>query len=417
MASKYRLQPFGFLLVDKPPGITSAGVLNQLKSLLVRDPRFVHWWRGAPASEVRGLAGGWSPETNYQLDPPNPPVPPQGPRQAEQPDLRKKEVKLGHTGTLDQFASGLLVCPLGAATVLAGAFLEMNKTYDVEFEFGRQTDTLDPTGEITEVWSRERLESWRREKRLEEGRPESLAEVIEEKLAGWREQVPPDFSAKKIGGRRASDMARAGDAIQLKPKRVHIEFLSFHWDAENFRLRATIRGSSGTYIRAIGRDLGQYLGVPVLTRKLRRLALGPLVVPARSSDHPEEYRFQLYPGPELPQLFFPGIAFQKPEVERKALPALAAGKIPRWRDLQRKKSFQFEAPSEIRQIGERDSYVSLRDRNLVPLLLWSQNEELLACLGVKPLEWEKTLGRKEFFFQDDDPPPRWIRNLVARAES
>lgn len=171
------------------------------------------------------------------------------------------ERKVGHTGTLDPFASGLLVLCVGAATRLAEYLSGLEKTYESTALFGERTDTLDPEGEVVE-----RDGSWRRldgttvEKALA-----ALAEVAE--------QVPPQFSAKKVGGEAMYRKARRGERVDLPavPVRIsHLELLDLKLPRVRFRLRC----SSGTYVRAVARDLAASLGTCGRLEELRRTAIG-----------------------------------------------------------------------------------------------------------------------------------------------
>jgi len=170
------------------------------------------------------------------------------------------EPRIGHLGTLDPFATGVLVLLLGQATRLARFYRERDKTYEGTIRFGFSTDTYDRTGKPT---------SPERETKLDAGELRSaLAEFV-----GTRLQQPPPVSAKKVGGVRAYRLARKGEAPQLAPASVTIhemEILSLEGPFLRFRTRV----SSGTYIRSLAHDLGERFGVGAHLSQLRRTAAG-----------------------------------------------------------------------------------------------------------------------------------------------
>jgi tRNA pseudouridine55 synthase len=168
--------------------------------------------------------------------------------------------KAGHTGTLDPLATGLLVLCIGKATRLQAYLMGMEKTYEGTIQFGWATDSYDatgtPVGEAREV-SVEQID---------------FAPLVA-RFTGEIEQMPPAFSAKKVQGVRAYEMARKGEPVELKPKRVTIhEFtiLSVHGSTAQFR----VRSSAGTYVRSLAHDLGAAAGVPAHLKELRRTVIG-----------------------------------------------------------------------------------------------------------------------------------------------
>lgn len=171
------------------------------------------------------------------------------------------ERKVGHTGTLDPFASGLLVLCVGAATRLAEYLSDLEKTYEAHAVFGERTDTLDPEGEVVE-----RDEAWRR---LDRERVETALGA----LAKVAEQVPPQFSAKKVGGEAMYRKARRGERVDLPAVPVRISDLEL-LDLDLPRVRFRMRCSSGTYVRAVARDLAASLGTCGRLEELRRTAIG-----------------------------------------------------------------------------------------------------------------------------------------------
>ena len=174
--------------------------------------------------------------------------------------LRTRQV--GHTGTLDPFASGLLLVCVGPATRLAEYLTGLPKTYLATMRLGEATDTDDLTGETVSISL-----AW-----------EPLtADRIEAALAaqvGTIEQLPPLYSAKKVDGERMYAAARRGEAVERKPSTVtiySIRLLSIDLPDVVFEVEC----GAGTYIRAIARDVGEALGVGGHLRALRRTAVGP----------------------------------------------------------------------------------------------------------------------------------------------
>jgi tRNA pseudouridine55 synthase len=184
------------------------------------------------------------------------------------------KVKVGHGGTLDPLASGVLPVALGEATKLAGRMLDADKVYEFTIRFGEETDTLDGEGPVVAV---------------SDVRPtRALVEALLPRFTGLIEQVPPVYSALKVDGRRAYDLARAGEAVELKSRKVHIRALTV--DAcvgsgalSDITLTATV--SKGTYIRSLARDIAHALGTVGHVTMLRRLKAGPFTLePAISLD-------------------------------------------------------------------------------------------------------------------------------------
>lgn len=170
----------------------------------------------------------------------------------------------GHTGTLDPFATGLLVVLVGRATRLARFVERQPKTYLATARLGSRTSTDDLTGEVIGVESMEPVS----EPRVRE----ALAELV-----GTHPQRPPQYSAKRVGGERSYRKARRGEPVELADVSVtvyHLELLGYRPPALEFRVTV----SAGTYIRALARDLGDRLGVGAHLTHLRREAIGPLRV-------------------------------------------------------------------------------------------------------------------------------------------
>ena len=171
--------------------------------------------------------------------------------------LNTKQV--GHLGTLDPMATGVLVVTVGSATKIFDMFLNKNKTYIAKFEFGYETDTLDATGKTTNSCSKiPTLDE------IKSALPQFVGDIM---------QLPPQYSAKKVNGQKACDVARKGESIDLKPCLIHIEnieILSFY----NKVLELAINCGAGTYIRCIGRDIAHSLGTFASMTSLVRTKVG-----------------------------------------------------------------------------------------------------------------------------------------------
>ena len=173
-----------------------------------------------------------------------------------------KPLKVGHLGTLDPMATGVLLVTIGKATKLFDLMQEKEKTYIAEFKFGMLTDTLDITGEVLETRKVEKIT-------LE------MLEKATQNLIGEIDQIPPKYSAKSINGKRAYELARNNIEFEIPAKRVkifNIDILKFN--GETFELK--ISCGSGTYIRAIGRDIAKSLGTIATMSSLVRTSVGSI---------------------------------------------------------------------------------------------------------------------------------------------
>ena len=172
--------------------------------------------------------------------------------------------KVGHAGTLDPDATGVLVVGLGKATRLLTFIVADNKTYQATIRLGQSRTTDDAQGEIIETKSCENITS-------------DLIKSEIEKFVGDIQQIPSSVSAIKIEGKRAYDLVRLGKKVELAPRSVHISAIDVHEikKVENFiDVQVTVHCSSGTYIRALARDLGNNLGVGGHVISLRRTQSG-----------------------------------------------------------------------------------------------------------------------------------------------
>ncbi|MBX7057788.1 MAG: tRNA pseudouridine(55) synthase TruB [Leptospirales bacterium] len=217
---------------------------------------------------------------------------------------------VGHCGTLDRFASGLMALLAGRATSLADFLLHSQKEYVADFHFGRSTTTHDPEGETIEEWSAERTAE----------RLRSLQNNIQtwfEALATLEQQRPPLYSALKLDGRRYSDRARGGESLSPPARPVRIfeaQILSTDWSRACLQARLLVSG--GCYIRAIARDLGEDLQIPLHLGVLRRTRLG-----VHSIESPGIWR----PGESAPMLQSAAIAV--PEWPRFVVSAAACQEL------------------------------------------------------------------------------------------
>lgn len=175
-----------------------------------------------------------------------------------------RRTKIGHTGTLDPLATGVLVVCIGQATRLAEYVQAMGKTYRSTFLLGVTSDTDDADGTITP---------------RPDTRPAALTDIEAalSRFVGDIDQVPPAYSAMLTGGQRAYDLARSGGEVELKARRVTvygIDVLRYEWP----HLEIEVRCGKGTYIRSLARDLGEALGCGGLVAVLRRTRVGPFAV-------------------------------------------------------------------------------------------------------------------------------------------
>lgn len=171
--------------------------------------------------------------------------------------------KVGHGGTLDPLATGVLPIALGEATKLAGRMLDSDKLYDFTVRFGTQTDTLDLEGRVV-------AES--------EVRPaRSDVEAVLARFTGAIDQVPPAYSALKVDGERAYDLARKGEAVALASREVTIRSLTLR-EVTSDSATLTAHVSKGTYIRSLARDIAHALGTVGHVTTLRRIKAGPFTL-------------------------------------------------------------------------------------------------------------------------------------------
>ena len=170
-----------------------------------------------------------------------------------------KKVKVGHTGTLDPFATGLMIIVTGKECKNAGHYTKLDKTYEATIRLGESSTTGDPEGDITPF----------------DG-PRPSREEIEAVLTKFRgdiEQRPPIFSAIKINGKRAYKLARDGQEVEIPVRKITVYSLeTLDYTYPELRIRTHV--SSGTYIRSLAVDIGEALGSSAYCKALRRLTVG-----------------------------------------------------------------------------------------------------------------------------------------------
>jgi tRNA pseudouridine55 synthase len=170
-----------------------------------------------------------------------------------------QKIKVGHTGTLDPAASGLLVLVLGSYTKRAAEFSKLDKSYEAGLTLGLVSDTGDSEGKTVQ-------------KSTQQPNKNEVKEVLNTFL-GQTQQTPPAYSAMKVGGQRAYKLARQGKEVVIQPRTVtiyNIEDVRYDYP----KLRFTTSVSSGTYIRSLAEDIGQKLGTGAYLSALRRTKVG-----------------------------------------------------------------------------------------------------------------------------------------------
>jgi tRNA pseudouridine55 synthase len=173
----------------------------------------------------------------------------------------KEKLKVGHAGTLDPLASGLLLICTGKMTKQISTLQQGRKTYIGSFTFGATTPSFDLETEIDQEYPSEHI-------------TEEKLQSAFSAFTGELKQVPPVYSAVKVKGRRAYDFARKDDEVKLKEKIVHVhafELIHYEHPVASFRVEC----SKGTYIRSLARDVGKYLASGAYLSSLRRTSVGP----------------------------------------------------------------------------------------------------------------------------------------------
>ena len=174
------------------------------------------------------------------------------------------KAKVGHGGTLDPLATGVLPIAIGEATKLAGRMLDASKIYDFTISFGTQTDSLDLEGAVIAT---------------SDVRPsQAQIEAILPRFTGPIHQIPPAYSALKVGGKRAYDLARAGEEVVLQGRDVVVHALTISKPLGLVAVTLRAHVSKGTYIRSLARDIAIALGTVGHVSMLRRVKAGPFTL-------------------------------------------------------------------------------------------------------------------------------------------
>ncbi|MAE71362.1 MAG: tRNA pseudouridine(55) synthase TruB [Gemmatimonadetes bacterium] len=218
--------------------------------------------------------------------------------------LAGRRVRVGHCGTLDPLASGLLVLTVAAATRLSRYFVGLDKEYEGRVRLGEATDTFDAAGEITERMP------------VPPDLDEQAVGAAARRLTGTIEQEPPAYSAIKVEGKRLHARARAGEEVRAPVRRIEIHDLEITaLELPDIRIR--VRCSSGTYVRSIARDLGALLRLPAHLVSLVRTAVGPFAL--RDAAPPpadtDELRARIVP-PARALDFLPAMLLDANQVDR-----------------------------------------------------------------------------------------------------
>ena len=234
-----------------------------------------------------------------------------------------KTRKVGHTGTLDPFATGLLIVAVGKCTKLIPFLEKDRKTYITKIILGKTSDTLDPESEIREC-----------PKSREISRAE-VEKVLSEKFRGKIQQTPPQFSAIKINGKKACDLARRGEKVEIKSRETEIfsaKILSYNFPEIEIELET----SAGFYVRSFARDLGKELGTCGMCQELRRTKIRGISVTDAvkvteiSTPIDPKYILTNLPQREIPsgriQDFVAGRAFDFAGIEGEKVLVLVGGK-------------------------------------------------------------------------------------------
>jgi len=214
--------------------------------------------------------------------------------------------KGGHTGTLDPFATGLLVCCFGRATKMCGIMLEADKTYEATLSFGQETDSGDLTGHVV----------FEAEPGFEGIAPVALEGVLGD-FRGEIEQIPPMYSALKRDGKPLYEYARQGLEVERPPRRVTIHALEL-LAADPMQATVRVACSKGTYIRTLAQDIGRRLGCGAHLVALRRTQVGPFRLDdgvgldvLQTAEHPQQHLIPLH---ALPAGLLPAKLPQKDEI-------------------------------------------------------------------------------------------------------
>jgi tRNA pseudouridine55 synthase len=258
----------GILLVDKPEGWTSFDVVAKIRGIVKKETKKIHESRGfCIEKQGSGSASNGARRTHSTVE-----------RVAQATDSAmlskpisvdnlavrqgwrcKCRVKVGHTGTLDPSATGLLVLCIGKYTKKVSQMIKHDKTYEVEIILGKTSTTGDKEGEISNF----------KDAKLQKKPEIKELEKAIEKFVGNIMQTPPVYSALKINGKRAYQLAREGKEFKIAPRQTKIySITNIEYDFP--RVKFVARVGSGTYIRSLAEDIGKELGVGAYMSALRR---------------------------------------------------------------------------------------------------------------------------------------------------
>jgi tRNA pseudouridine55 synthase len=180
--------------------------------------------------------------------------------------ILKRKVKIGHAGTLDPLATGVLILCTGKCTKQIEALQSHTKEYIATLQLGATTDSYDREHTVNYTYPVKHITR------------ESVEKVLHD-FMGEIEQTPPTYSACKVGGKRSYEMRRNGEDVELKPKHIRIDAIELtHYDEQNHQATLHVVCGKGTYIRALARDIGRALGSGAFLTDLRRTRVGEFSV-------------------------------------------------------------------------------------------------------------------------------------------
>ncbi|NJP03912.1 tRNA pseudouridine(55) synthase TruB [Candidatus Gracilibacteria bacterium] len=244
--------------------------------------------------------------------------------------------KIGHTGTLDPFATGLLIVAVGKATRLIPFLEKAKKTYVTKIILGQTSETLDPESEIVKCEpSSDRDTPWSVSTEWTIPSEEDVKKLLDTKFQGPIEQIPPQYSAIKMNGKKACDMARKGEKVEMKSRQTEIfETKILDYNFPEIEIELTV--AAGFYVRSFARDLGTELAGGGMCQELRRTKIEDISVeeaePVDMITGPIDPKFILtnVPQREIPtgrvQDFIAGRAFPFSGIEGEKILVLVGGK-------------------------------------------------------------------------------------------
>ncbi len=228
------------------------------------------------------------------------------------PIKREIDKKVGHAGTLDKFAHGLMIVLTGRMTKLNSIFSSLDKTYEATFEFGKMTDTLDPEGEIIQTGPIPTLEE--------------ITQAVKEHFDGPILQVPPKYSAIHLNGKRAYELVREGKDVPLIAREVTLYSVDITSYTPPF-VTLTIHCSKGTYIRSLARDIAAACNTVAYVTKLERTSIGPYSIQESVSAHDKEALYESLKRSEELLLLHPLVGTII--IDDKAVIPLSHGNLPK----------------------------------------------------------------------------------------